>query len=157
MAISYEFPIGSELGLQEHADLASLLAQLAPHRSMLPLHALHDALRASTILLVARESVIGRIVGMATLVYHDIPSGRRGRIEDVVVDERAQGVGIGRELVTQLVARARALDCTTLELTSSAKRVAANRLYFALGFTIKETQVFRLDIQQKEGPPDANA
>ncbi|WP_230109322.1 GNAT family N-acetyltransferase [Microbacterium foliorum] len=38
----------------------------------------------------------GRVVGAATLVTFPLPSGLRGRVDDVVVDESTRGKGIAR-------------------------------------------------------------
>src|SRR5699024_1017285 len=51
----------------------------------------------STDLLVARD-VDGTILGSLTLVLFRIPTGVKAWIEDVVVDERARGRGVGEAL-----------------------------------------------------------
>jgi ribosomal protein S18 acetylase RimI-like enzyme len=65
-------------------------------------------------------------------------------IEDVVVDERARGRGVGRSLTTASIEGARAAGARTVELTSRAARVEANAMYQRLGFEQRETNVYRL-------------
>jgi ribosomal protein S18 acetylase RimI-like enzyme len=92
-------------------------------------------------LLLARGD--GATVGMLTLVMFPIPSGLRARIEDVVVDERARGQGIGAALTLAAVELARRRGARTVDLASRPSRVAANRLYQRLGFELRDTQVYR--------------
>lgn len=89
----------------------------------------------------------GRIAGLSTLVTFRIPTGRRAWIEDVVVDVDARGHGIGEALNRAMLDRARALGCTTVDLTSRPTREAANRLYQRIGFTPRETNIYRLDLR----------
>ena len=96
---------------------------------------------ASTIL-IARDDD-GRIRGSMTLAMFRIPTGLRAWIEDVVVDEDARGMGIGRIINERALEIARDAGATTVELTSRPSREAANRLYLRMGFEIRETNVYR--------------
>lgn len=89
----------------------------------------------------------GAIVGMATLVTFRIPTAMRAWIEDVVVDEAGRGQGVGSALTRAMVARARELGCRTVDLTSRPSREAANRLYQREGFEQRDTNVYRLTLQ----------
>lgn len=93
------------------------------------------------VLFAARQD--GVIVGLLTLVIVRIPTGLRARIEDVVVDERARGQGIGARLSQAAIDRASQEGVRTVDLTSRPSRVAANRLYERLGFQERETRVYR--------------
>lgn len=94
---------------------------------------------------VARDAV-GRIVGVSTLAVFPIPTGRRAWIEDVIVDETSAGRGVGAKLCDAMVARARDLGCTTVDLTSRPSRQAANHLYQKLGFVTRDTNVWRYEL-----------
>ena len=98
----------------------------------------------ATQLLVAR--VDGEIVGLLTLVVFRIPSGVRGWIEDVVVDEATRGQGVGEALSREAVRLAAEQGARTVELTSRPSREAANRLYQRLGFKVRDTNVYRYDL-----------
>ncbi len=98
-----------------------------------------------TYLYVAR--LAGEIVGSLTLATFHTPTGRRGWIEDVVVDEAVQGRGIASKLVHHALDQARELDIRSVELTSRPSREAANRLYQRLGFSQRETNVYRFNFE----------
>ncbi len=84
----------------------------------------------------------GRTVGVLTLVWYDIPSGRKAWIEDVVVDEAARGLGAGRALVEAALEHAKTIGTTRIMLTSRKWRKAAHALYLKTGFKEVETTVF---------------
>lgn len=95
----------------------------------------------ATRLLVAHAN--GEIVGSLTLVLVRIPTGLRAIIEDVVVDERSRGQGVGRALNEAALELAKAAGAVTVDLTSRPSREAANRLYLRLGFEARDTNVYR--------------
>jgi ribosomal protein S18 acetylase RimI-like enzyme len=90
----------------------------------------------------------GTIVAMATLVNFRIPTGLRGWIEDVVVDESARGQGVGEAVTQAMLDRARELGCLTVDLTSRPTRDVANRLYQRAGFVMRDTNVYRYDLRR---------
>ena len=92
-------------------------------------------------LLVARGG--SGIVGMLTLVTYPLPSGLRARIEDVVVDRDARGRGVGTALTVAALDLAREQGARSIDLTSRASRVEANRLYQQLGFQLRDSNVYR--------------
>lgn len=96
----------------------------------------------ATRLLLARDDA-GSIIGSLTLVLFRIPTGIRAWIEDVVVDEAARGQGIGATLIREALRIASEAGARTVDLTSRPDREAANRLYQAVGFERRETNVYR--------------
>ncbi|MGI5426975.1 GNAT family N-acetyltransferase [Streptomyces sp. CA-179760] len=98
---------------------------------------------ANTVL-VARAG--GAIVGTLTLVLLPLPSGPRGRVEDVVVDDAARGRGIAALLIEEALRLARRAGARTVDLTSRPDRAAANRLYERLGFQARESTVHRYTV-----------
>jgi ribosomal protein S18 acetylase RimI-like enzyme len=100
----------------------------------------------ATDLFVAYDDA-GTIVGTSTLAVFRIPTGLRAWIEDVVVDEATGRRGIGRALTDAMLDRARELGCITVDLTSRPSREAANRLYQRAGFELRETNVYRYDLE----------
>ncbi|MDP9805837.1 ribosomal protein S18 acetylase RimI-like enzyme [Trueperella bonasi] len=85
----------------------------------------------------------GDILGLAMLVCFEIPTGRRGRVEDVIVDESARGQGAGRALIYAVVERAKELGVKSLELQSHPTREPANALYRGTGFYVREINLYR--------------
>ncbi|MEV7776919.1 GNAT family N-acetyltransferase [Kitasatospora sp. NPDC088351] len=79
----------------------------------------------------------GTVLGYLQLTR--IPGlGRHGQeralIEAVRVRADRRGAGLGRELLTRAVARAREHGCTLVQLTSDKRRTEAHRFYASLGF-----------------------
>jgi ribosomal protein S18 acetylase RimI-like enzyme len=103
------------------------------------------ACEANTVLVARAE---GMIVGTLTLVLFPVPSGLRGRVEDVVVDTAARGRGIAALLTTEALRIAREAGARTVDLTSRPDRVAANRLYERLGFRARESTVYRFSVDR---------
>jgi ribosomal protein S18 acetylase RimI-like enzyme len=97
-----------------------------------------------TTVFVARLGDI--IVGTLTLLVFRIPTGVRAWIEDVVVDERARGIGAGEALSRAAIEKAALLGAKTVDLTSRPSRQAANRLYQRLGFAARDTNVYRYSV-----------
>ncbi len=95
---------------------------------------------ANTVLL-ARSS--GTIAGAMTLVMFPVPTGLRAWIEDVVVDQSARGQGVGEAMMRESLRLAREAGARTVDLTSRPAREAAGRLYERLGFTIRESRLYR--------------
>jgi ribosomal protein S18 acetylase RimI-like enzyme len=95
-------------------------------------------------LLVARSG--GVITGTLTLVMFPLPTGMRAWIEDVVVDEAARGQGIGEALTHEALRIARDAGARTVDLTSRPARAAAGRLYERLGFTLRESRLYRYSL-----------
>ena len=124
--------------------LEELLNQLTPQPSTLSEQTLRAVLdnSASRLYLLEEEN---RVVGMLTLGIYVSPTGSKGWIEDVVVDDACRGRGYGRMLVAHAIEEARKAGVAQLMLTSNPLRVAANKLYQAMGFEKKETNCYKMD------------
>jgi len=86
----------------------------------------------------------GRVAGMLTVGIYYSPTGGKAWIEDVVVDETFRGRGFSKLLVAYAIDFVRSKQIPLLMLTSNPKRIAANKLYQAMGFERKETNVYRI-------------
>ncbi|MBI2708923.1 MAG: GNAT family N-acetyltransferase [Actinobacteria bacterium] len=133
------------------AALADAFARLVPQlsRSSPPPSAAELAeivASPTTVLLVAEEPHGGDVLGSLTLVLFRIPTGVRAWIEDVVVDERARGRGVGEALNRHALGLAAVRGARTVDLTSRPDREAANRLYQRLGFARRDTNVYRVTL-----------
>lgn len=128
--------------------LATLVPQLSSSASAPSAEEVEEiAASPATALFTARLEEGGPVVGSLTLVVFRIPTGLRAWIEDVVVDDSARGRGVGAALTRAAMARARDLGCRNIDLTSRPSRQAANRLYQRLGFVARETNVYRIDLE----------
>ena len=95
-----------------------------------------------SIMVVAKDGK--EVIGMATL-YTKIKVGKHvGDVEDVVVDSRYRGQGLGKKLMLALIAIAKKKGLASLSLTSHGARGAANNLYQKLGFELVETNPYKL-------------
>ncbi len=125
--------------------LNELMAQLCPECPAHPLTHFREILYHPTSrLLVAMDGE--SITGCLTLVWYKIPSLTRFWIEDVVVDQKYRGVGIGKALILNAIEMAQKLGGHYIDLTSRTSRIEANHLYQGLGFEKRETNVYRLKL-----------
>ena len=85
-----------------------------------------------------------QISGMLTVGIYHSPTGGKAWIEDVVVDEAFRGQGLSKLLVAHAIEFTKSQGIPSLMLTSNPKRIAANKLYQAMGFGRKETNVYRM-------------
>ena len=87
-----------------------------------------------------------QIAGMLTIGIYHSPTGGKAWIEDVVVDESFRGQGLSKLLVAHAIEFTKSMGIPSLMLTSNPKRIAANKLYQAMGFERKETNVYRMTL-----------
>ncbi len=125
--------------------LNRLLPQLSNSAEPITLVSLSQMLSSDAVTLFAAR-LDGRIIGTLTLVIFPIPSGRRAWIEDVVVDQKSRGNGVGDALTRAAIEHARTVQVRSVDLTSRPTREAANALYVKLGFQRRETNVYRLSL-----------
>lgn len=95
-------------------------------------------------LFVAKDSQTKQIVGMVTLIAYRIPYTRKALLEDLVVDGTYRRQGIATKLVEAAVLKAKEKGATSLNFTSRPSRESANKLYEKLGFTKRDSNVYRL-------------
>lgn len=121
-----------------------LMPQLAPHLKAPRMEDLsHIVNDKNKYIFIASNP---QIVGTITLVIVKIPSGTRAWIEDVIVDQDARGQSIGEKMLLHVIEFAKKLNVASINLTSSPSRIAANKLYQKLGFNLRETNVYRIDV-----------
>ncbi|MGE5049172.1 MAG: GNAT family N-acetyltransferase [Deltaproteobacteria bacterium] len=140
-----------EIAVAERADAAlaetmeRLIRQLSSSASPpIPTQAdLREMIDSSSTTLFTARAADGSIVGILALVVFRIPTGVRAWIEDVIVDQRVRGKGVGAALTRRALDLAVSRGARTVELTSRPGRVAANALYLKLGFERRDTNVYR--------------
>lgn len=146
-AVSAQIEVATDASDEAVEELVTSLAQLLPQLSSSPPPGADDMrlilADPGSVLFVARLD--GRIVGSLTLVLYRIPTGLKAWIEDVVVDDAARGHGIGEALNRAALDEARRRGVKGVSLTSRPSREAANRLYQRIGFTARQTNVYRYD------------
>lgn len=130
------------------AEAADALNRLLPHLTAKAPHYcetdVEKLLAAPGTHLYAVRDEEGTIAATATLCICLMPTGRKAWIEDVVADPACRGRGYARALIRHLKNEARRLGAATLNLTSRPERAAANALYRSEGFSLRQTNVYRL-------------
>ena len=138
----------------EHCDerLIKAFEQLAPQLSeSAPIptaERLQRIIASPTTHLLAAVDTEGKIAGVLTLVFFDIPTYCKAWIEDVITDSECRGQGIGRALVERAVEMANEYGVDGIYLTSRPSREIARALYRKVGFEEVPTTVFRLNGQK---------
>jgi ribosomal protein S18 acetylase RimI-like enzyme len=127
-----------------YPEISALVAQLSSHASPVTREVFEKIVHSDTCQLLIVRNAACAIVGMLVLALLRLPSGVRAKIEDVVVDANHRGRGFGRALTVEAIRIAAASGARDIDLTSSPSREAAIRLYQNLGFSRRDTTVFRL-------------
>ena len=124
-----------------------LLPQLSKSATSPSATDIETIVHADTTTLFIAKADDGVIVGMLTLAVFQAPTGIRGWIEDVVVDEVVRGQGAGEALVAAALEHAKQTGARTVDLTSNPTREAANRLYVRCGMEQRITNVYRFSFK----------
>jgi ribosomal protein S18 acetylase RimI-like enzyme len=134
----------SEVTEELHAALQRLVPQLGAHKVPPTREELKDLVESeSSTLLVAHDpDERGRIAGILCLTVYRVPTGMRSIIEDVIVDGTLRRQGIGEALVRHAIDLAREVGADGVSLTSNPRREAANLLYQAMGFQLRQTNPY---------------
>ena len=129
---------------QELAELDGLMRELSA-TSFCSEELLDNALKdAGVHVYVIREG--GHIVATGTLCINHTLEFTIADIESVVVSSKCRGRGYGKEMISALIEAAKGFRAHHIQLTSNPRRVAANRLYQAMGFERYETNCDKLEI-----------
>ena len=126
-----------------HEAMQRFLNQLTTEPMVLTESMFHQLLDSenSHLFFIMKEE---QIAGMLTVGIYYSPTGGKAWIEDVVVDETFRGQGLSKVLVAHAIEFVKSQQIPLLMLTSNPKRIAANKLYQAMGFERKETNVYRM-------------
>jgi GNAT superfamily N-acetyltransferase len=82
--------------------------------------------------------VDGACVGVAGWrIVHNTSSGRKLYVDDLVTSSARRSAGVGRALLAELEARARAAGCSVLDLDSGTQRRDAHRFYHRESLTVR--------------------
>jgi GNAT superfamily N-acetyltransferase len=133
---------------QLHEALARLLAQLNARLPAPTMERLQRIIEDPGVtLLVAKEG--DEIIGISTVIVYSTPFWIKARLDEVVVDESARGKGVGEALVQACldIGRERGAQVAELQSGRGPERAAAHRLYVRMGFKIRETDVFRIELR----------
>lgn len=135
-----------EVNQQLVDQIKALLPQLTPTPSQITQASLEELVSDKDSALIGAYNENEILVGMLSLVVFTIPTGKKAFIEDVVVDQTARGMGLGEKLLCKAIELAKSKRVKRIELSSRPSRVPANKLYQKLGFEIRETNFYRLEL-----------
>jgi len=133
-----------ELKKEDNIQLNSLVGQLINKPANVDIEKLISDSNCKSVAIENNN----KLIGVGFLIIHQVPSkGFVGRIEEIVVDEKYRGKGLGRKIMEELLVLAKDNNLKRIGLTSNPKRVAARKLYESLGFKIYNTGIFYLDLE----------
>jgi ribosomal protein S18 acetylase RimI-like enzyme len=147
-----EISVATEATDEIVAAFARLMPQLSASAAPLDRAAVAEIIAApcNAVLLARDRADSGKIIGALTLVIFRIPTAVRAWIEDVVVDASARGRGVGELLTREALRLGLQRGAGTIDLTSRPSREAARRLYETVGFSIRDTHVYRYSPTSRE-------
>jgi ribosomal protein S18 acetylase RimI-like enzyme len=127
------------------SQVNALYMRLNPDGEQVSFSALMDSALKCSLLLCLDDQRHGSVAGMGMLSV--VPSFHPyGIIDNVVVHERHEGKGVGRMIMEELIKDAKACKLHHIDLTSKPSRERANKLYPKVGFELRETNVYRLNL-----------
>ena len=125
------------------ASINQLLPQLSLNAQGISMDRLLELVESDNTIIFLGTDKDGQILGMLSLIVMKIPTGNKAWIEDVVVDSKARGQGLGKALMNHALEEAKKREVKSIDLTSRPTREAANLLYQSLGYQKRETNVYR--------------
>ncbi|MBT4277936.1 GNAT family N-acetyltransferase [Candidatus Falkowbacteria bacterium] len=128
---------------EDKKEVESLFAQLTEKQVDLDIDFLISSDNCHCLILEDNK----KIIGTATLgVYVSPIKGETGVVEDVVVYENYRGQGLGRKIMQELIKVAKEKNIQQITLTSNPKRIPARKLYESLGFKLRDTGFFVINL-----------
>lgn len=125
-------------------QISNLFKQLGGEKTQINLK---EVLEAENHMTLAYCEFNNEIVGIASMCTYKVISGKKGWIEDVVVDSQSRGKGIGRKLMNKLLEEGKKKNLSEILLFTEDHRTHAIKLYTNLGFKLKESRIYTLKAQ----------
>ncbi len=122
-------------------QISKLFKQLSPDKTQQSLDKLCSQGNPLTLVCCIEND---QIIGMASMGVYTVISGKKGWIEDVVVDKEQRAKGIGRKLIEKLISIGKQMELTEILLFTEDHRIPAIRLYSDLGFKVKDSRIYNL-------------
>lgn len=122
-------------------QVCELFKQLSPHKKQLKLD---EILMEDNPLTLLGCFIDNKIVGIASMAIYKVISGKKGWIEDVIVDENYRGMGIGIKLIEKLLSISNVQQLSEVLLFTEEHRTPAISLYEKLGFSKKRSSIYTL-------------
>lgn len=127
-------------------EMKALIPQLTPTPIDITQSSLEELVLDKNSALIGAYNENNVLIGCLSLVVFTIPTGKKAFIEDVVVDQTARGLGLGEKMLQKAITMAKQKGVKRIELSSRPSRVPANKLYQKLGFKVRDTNFYRLEL-----------
>lgn len=124
-------------------QVSQLFKQLSKNKIQMDLDSVLDESNPVTLAYCQEND---EIIGIALMCTYMVISGKKGWIEDVVVDSNARGKGIGRKLMEKLLEIGKEKKLTEILLFTEDHRKSAINLYSNLGFKMKDSRIYTLKL-----------
>lgn len=125
------------------AEVRKLISQLDPSAKVNEQSLYKAALNGY----VSKVYIKGKLVGMGWIFPRQTLLRRQAVVEDMIVDKKYRGKGLGEKILLDLIAWAKTKEVEVVELTTNPKRIAANNLYQKVGFWHHETNHYLLNLK----------
>ena len=126
-------------------NVRHLAEQLGKNYQELTDEALKEILSYPThTIFIARDTKSNEVAGMILCMVYRIPYVRKAYLDDLVVDTNFRGRGIATILLKAAMEFAKEKGAAYVDFTSRPLRGAGNNLYEKLGFTKRDTNVYRI-------------
>ncbi|MEN5085604.1 GNAT family N-acetyltransferase [Sphingobacterium faecium] len=135
----------ADINDQMAEEIAALFKQLSPQKKQLPLtELLKDGNPISFVYCLIDQHV----AGIASICTYQVISGTKGWIEDVVVNKKYRGRGIGKKLIEKILEIGHEKKLKEILLYTEDHREAALNLYQGIGFQAKESKIYYIKNEQ---------
>lgn len=130
-----------KLGLQDEKEVRQLMRQLTNSKFNFDIKLILKDKHCNCLVIEDQK----KIVGFGAIILSIVPCrGYIGKIEDMVIDKKYRGQGLGKRLIKELLKIAKNKKVSSINLTSNPDRMEARKLYESMGFKLINTGVFRL-------------
>jgi ribosomal protein S18 acetylase RimI-like enzyme len=133
-----------DLNPKRETQIANLFKQLGGEKEQTNLK---EVLEDENPITLAYCEYNTQVIGISSMCTYKVISGKKGWIEDVVVNEQYRGQGIGKKLMEKLLEEGKKKGLTEILLFTEDHRIPAIKLYSDLGFKLKESRIYTLKIQ----------
>ena len=129
----------SDIHSNTQNQVSDLFKQLGGNKKQIPLNEIFDGKNQISLAYCSENK---EIIGIALMCTYTVLSGKKGWIEDVVVNSEHRGKGIGRKMINKLLEVGKEKNLSEILLFTEDHRKPAINLYSDLGFKVKESRIY---------------
>ena len=120
-------------------QVSELFKQLGGDKEQITLNELLNEKNQISLAYCSEDNVI---IGIALMCTYNVISGKKGWIEDVVVNIEHRGKGVGKKMMNKLLEIGEKKGLSEILLFTEDHRVPAINLYSDLGFKVKNSRIY---------------